>query len=126
MRKNPSSNWRDSQRIAGVLLDAENGELDGDVEGWVRDVGLLVTETHRADEAYTSSDLFPAQLTSRGRLTFVFHWPSGEVRPDKRGLGQKVSIKPVQTVRGRRGRNPTFVTTRFHDFLAIFLPVFTL
>ena len=45
------------QRIAGVLLDAENGELDGDVQGWVGDVGLLVAETHGADEACLSSDL---------------------------------------------------------------------
>lgn len=38
--------------VAGILLDAENGELDGDVEGRVGDVGLLVTETHGADEAF--------------------------------------------------------------------------
>ena len=48
------------QRIAGVLLDAENGELDGDVQSWVGDVGLLVTETHGADEACLSSVLILA------------------------------------------------------------------
>lgn len=62
----------DSQRIAGVLLDAENGELDGDVEGWVGDIGLLVTETHGADEAYSSSDLAPTRLTSGGNLRSYF------------------------------------------------------
>ena len=53
------------QRVAGVLLDAEDGELHGYVEGRVCDVGLLVTQTHGADEA------------------FVFDGPSGEIGPDK-------------------------------------------
>ncbi len=47
--------WADLQRIAGVLLDAQDGELDGDVEGRVGDVGLLVTQTHGADEACGAS-----------------------------------------------------------------------
>ena len=41
------------QRIARVLLDAQDWELDGDVESRVGDVGLLVTQTHGPDEACT-------------------------------------------------------------------------
>lgn len=51
--------------VAGVLLDAENGELDRDIEGRVGDVGLLVTETHGPDEA------------------FVLDWASGEIGSDE-------------------------------------------
>lgn len=55
--------------VAGVLLDAEDGELDRDVEGRVGDVRLLVTETHGADEA------------------FVLDWASGEIGSDECWLG---------------------------------------
>jgi len=41
--------------VAGVLLDTEDRELDCHVQGRVGDIGLLVTQTHRADEAYTMS-----------------------------------------------------------------------
>ena len=53
------------QWVAGVLLDAEDRELHSYVERWVRDVGLLVTQTHRTDEA------------------LVFDRTSGEVGPNK-------------------------------------------
>ncbi len=72
------------QRIARVLLDAEDWELDCDVEGRVGDVGLLVTQTHGPDEACTLL-ASPASVGRRLReaLTFVFDRPSGEVGPDK-------------------------------------------
>ncbi len=41
------------QRIARVLLDTQDRELNCDVEGRVGDVGLLVTQTHGPDEACT-------------------------------------------------------------------------
>ena len=43
------------QRVAGILLDAEDGKLDGDVQRRMGDVGLLVTKTHGSDEAYPRS-----------------------------------------------------------------------
>ena len=39
------------QRIARVLLDTQDRELNCDIEGRVGDVGLLVTQTHGPDEA---------------------------------------------------------------------------
>lgn len=39
------------QRVLGVFLDADDGELDGDGEFGVGDVGAFVPETHGADEA---------------------------------------------------------------------------
>jgi hypothetical protein len=39
------------QWVARVLLDTKNRKLDCDVEGWVCDVGLLVTQTHGPNEA---------------------------------------------------------------------------
>ena len=53
------------ERVAGVLLNSEDGELDCHVEGRVSHVGLLVTQTHRTDEA------------------LVFDRPSGEVGSDE-------------------------------------------
>lgn len=46
---------RHLQRIARVLLDAEDRELYCHVQGRVCDVGLLVTETHGSDKACAKS-----------------------------------------------------------------------
>lgn len=57
------------QRIAGVLLDAEDRKLDSDIERRVGDVGLLVAKTHRPDEACplfsTYAQLSPTNLRER-------------------------------------------------------------
>lgn len=40
------------QRVAGVFLDAQDRQLNCDVQRRVRDVGLLVTQTHRTDKSF--------------------------------------------------------------------------
>lgn len=57
-----------TKRSLGVLLDTNDGQLNGDTELGMCDVGLLVTQSHGANEALVLDGSPREALTNKGRL----------------------------------------------------------
>ena len=56
------------KRVLGVLLDADDGQLNGNAKLGMCDVGLLVTETHGSDEALVLGVASSEVGSDKGRL----------------------------------------------------------
>lgn len=56
------------ERVLRVLLDADDGELDSDTKLGVCDIGLLITETHRSNEALMLGVASSEVGSDKGRL----------------------------------------------------------
>lgn len=103
------------QRVLRVFFDGDDGQLDGDAEFGVGDVGFFVAEAHGADEA------------------FVFDGAAGEAGADEGGFGYHAFPAGVRMLvlggtqdggegmggEGEKGEGWVY------PFFAVFFPVFT-
>lgn len=91
--------------VLRVLLDGNDGELDGDTEFGVGDIGLLVTETHGTDESANcvSTDV-PEELEGREETNLSYF------------TGRRVKSGPTKV---------GLVIILFQLFFAVFFPVLT-